>query len=86
VADPLLQQYVHALNQYADARSHVGAVVQSEDEPSLYKAAVSVLQSEAESEYVRSLAGAYLQAFETLDDSVESMRAHLAAVRGFRSQ
>ena len=86
MTDPLVQQYVRTLNQYANARAQWGAVVQAEDEPGLYKAAIDALRSEAESDYVRSLAGAYLQALETLDDSVESMRAHLAAVRGFRSQ
>jgi hypothetical protein len=83
VTDPLIQQYVRTLNQYANARSQWGAVVQAEDEPGLYKAAVDALRSEAESDYVRSLAGAYLQAFETLDDLVEAMRTHVKRVRGY---
>lgn len=83
MTDPLVQQYVRTLNQYANAKSQWGAVVQAEDEPGLYKAAVDALRSEAESDYVRSLAGAYLQAFETLDDLVESMRTHVMRVRGF---
>jgi hypothetical protein len=83
VTDPLVQQYVRTLNQYANARSQWGAVVRAEDEPGLYKAAIDALRSEAESDYVRSLAGAYLQAFETLDDLVESMRTHVKRVRGY---
>lgn len=83
MTDPLVQQHVRTLNQYANARSQWGAVVQAEDEPGLYKAAVDALRSEAESDYVRSLAGAYLQAFETLDDLVEAIRTHVKRVRGY---
>jgi hypothetical protein len=79
---PLEQQYIRAVSNYVAARRHWGAVSKVEDEIALAKEAKRAL-SDSPEEDIQALAGAYLDALDTLVDSTSEMLEHARAVRGY---